>query len=219
MITAKPMRGVTTQQAIVDVERVLRREHHLPPGKDNDFTIQDPRQFLEVQQADRANIFAILLASIASVSLVVGGIGIMNIMLVSVTERTREIGIRKALGATRWSILIQFIVEAMILCLLGGAVGVLLGMGVAKLLSRGVRLAGNRVARFDRHGLRIQRGGRAFLRYLAGAQGGAPRSDRGAALRIARCGSGFSRETQCSGLKPLPPPPTRARRDWLRWRA
>ena len=88
------------QQAIVDVERILRREHHLPPGKDNDFTIQDPRQFLDVQQQTAANIFAILLAGIASVSLVVGGIGIMNIMLVSVTERTREIGIRKALGAT-----------------------------------------------------------------------------------------------------------------------
>ncbi len=134
MITAKPMRGVTTPQAIVDVERVLRREHHLPPGKDNDFTIQDPRQFMEIQQ-QIVGIFAVLLASIASVSLVVGGIGIMNIMLVSVTERTREIGIRKALGATRWSILIQFIVEALILCLLGGAVGVLLGIGVSKLLA------------------------------------------------------------------------------------
>ena len=134
LITTKPMPGVTMQQAIVDVERIMRREHHLPPGKDNDFTIQDPRQFLDFQQA-AANIFAFLLASIASVSLVVGGIGIMNIMLVSVTERTREIGIRKALGATRFSILVQFIIEAMILCLLGGAVGVLLGLGISKVLT------------------------------------------------------------------------------------
>ncbi len=134
LISAKPLRGVSMPKAIVDVERVLRREHRLPPGKDNDFTIQDPRQFLDFQQA-AANIFAYLLASIASVSLVVGGIGIMNIMLVTVTERTREIGIRMALGATRRSILIQFIIEAMILCLIGGAVGVLLGLGISKLLT------------------------------------------------------------------------------------
>jgi putative ABC transport system permease protein len=134
LISAKPMRGVTMQQAIVDIERILRREHRLRPGQDNDFSIQDPRQFLDFQQA-AANIFAYLLASIASVSLVVGGIGIMNIMLVTVTERTREIGIRKALGATRFSILVQFLIEAMILCLLGGAIGVLLGLGISKVLT------------------------------------------------------------------------------------
>jgi putative ABC transport system permease protein len=134
MITAKPIRGVTIQQATVDIERILRREHRLPPGKDNDFSLQDRRQFLEFQQGV-VNIFAALLASIAGVSLVVGGIGIMNTMLVTVTERTREIGIRKALGATRFSIMVQFIVEAMIMCLLGGAVGVLLGLGLAKLVA------------------------------------------------------------------------------------
>jgi putative ABC transport system permease protein len=134
LISAKPMVGVPMQPAIVDVERILRREHGLLPGQDNDFTIQDPRQFLDFQQA-AANIFAYLLASIASVSLVVGGIGIMNIMLVTVTERTREIGIRMALGATRFSIMVQFVIEAMIMCLLGGAVGVLLGLGISKLLT------------------------------------------------------------------------------------
>jgi putative ABC transport system permease protein len=134
LISAKAAPGVSMQQAIVDIERVLRREHRIPPGQDNDFSIQDPRQFLDFQQA-AASIFAYLLAGIASVSLIVGGIGIMNIMLVTVTERTREIGIRKALGATRFNIMVQFVVEAMILCLIGGALGVLLGMTIAALLN------------------------------------------------------------------------------------
>jgi ABC-type antimicrobial peptide transport system permease subunit len=120
---------------MVDIERVLRREHQILPGKDNDFSIGDPRQFFNVRET-AANIFAILLASIASISLVVGGIGIMNIMLVTVTERTREIGVRKALGATRFNILLQFVVEAMVLCLLGGSIGIALGTGIAALLSR-----------------------------------------------------------------------------------
>jgi putative ABC transport system permease protein len=134
-ISAKVAPGVPVERAMVDIERVLRREHQILPGKDNDFSIGDPRQFFNVRET-AANIFAILLASIASISLVVGGIGIMNIMLVTVTERTREIGIRKALGATRFNILLQFVVEAMVLCLLGGAVGIALGTGVAMLLSR-----------------------------------------------------------------------------------
>jgi len=134
VISAKPVKGIPMQRAIVDIERILRREHRLRPGQDNDFTVQDPRQFLDFQQA-AANIFAYLLASIASVSLVVGGIGIMNIMLVTVTERTREIGIRMALGATRFSIMVQFMTEAMVICLLGGTIGVLLGLGVSKILT------------------------------------------------------------------------------------
>jgi putative ABC transport system permease protein len=81
-------------------------------------------------------VFTYLLAGIAAVSLLVGGIGIMNIMLVSVTERTREIGIRKALGATRWNILMQFLIEAVVLCCLGGVVGIALGSGGATLMSK-----------------------------------------------------------------------------------
>jgi len=133
-IGARVHARVPVEQAIIDIERVLRREHQIMPGAKNDFGIGDPREFLNVRQA-ATDVFAYLLASIASVSLIVGGIGIMNIMLVTVTERTREIGIRKALGATRLNILSQFLVEAMILCMLGGSVGILLGTSVALLLS------------------------------------------------------------------------------------
>jgi len=127
--------GVPIEQGMVDLERVLRREHHIRPGGDNDFTVRNQQDILQTQQ-QATQVFTTLLASIAAVSLVVGGIGIMNIMLVSVTERTREIGVRKALGATRGNILLQFMIEALTLCILGGAVGVLLGIGTTIVLAR-----------------------------------------------------------------------------------
>jgi putative ABC transport system permease protein len=120
--------------AIIDIERVMRREHQIIPGGKNDFTLSDSKQFLSMQQ-EAAEIFSYLLAGIAGISLIVGGIGIMNIMLVTVTERTREIGIRKALGATRTNILLQFLIEAMALCLVGGAIGIALGASVAMLMA------------------------------------------------------------------------------------
>jgi len=134
-ISAQVAPGHDLAAAMVEIERVLRRVHALAPGRDNDFTLLDRRQFLATQQ-ETTQILGFLLAGIAGVSLVVGGIGIMNIMLVTVTERTREIGIRKAIGATRGNILRQFLVESVILCLAGGAVGVLLGIGVASAISR-----------------------------------------------------------------------------------
>ena len=127
--------GVPIEQGMVDLERVLRREHHIRPGGENDFTIRNQQDILQTQQ-QATQVFTTLLASIAAVSLVVGGIGIMNIMLVSVTERTREIGVRKALGATRGNILLQFMIEALTLCILGGAIGVLLGIGTTVVLAR-----------------------------------------------------------------------------------
>ena len=134
-ISARVRDDVQLERAMVDIERVLRREHKIMPGQPNDFAIVDRREFLDTQQ-EAQQTFTALLASIAGVSLLVGGIGIMNIMLVSVTERTREIGIRMALGATRGTILMQFLVESVTLCVLGGLLGVGLGTGAASLLSR-----------------------------------------------------------------------------------
>jgi len=122
-------------ETMADIQRILRREHRLPAGRPDDFEIRNQSDFLNAFQ-DTTQVFGLLLAGIATVSLLVGGIGIMNIMLVSVTERTREVGIRKALGATRLNILLQFLIEAVVLCLLGGLIGVILGAGGASVLHR-----------------------------------------------------------------------------------
>jgi putative ABC transport system permease protein len=121
--------------AMLDIERVLRREHKIRPGDENDFQIRRQADVLATFQ-QTTETFTFLLAGIAAVSLLVGGIGIMNIMLVSVTERTQEIGVRKALGATRFNILFQFLVEALVLCFVGGMLGIAVGAGGAVLLAR-----------------------------------------------------------------------------------
>lgn len=114
------------EEAMISIERVLRREHDIGPGEENNFRINDWSQFTDLQKQATA-IFSALIIGIAGISLLVGGIGVMNIMLVSVTERTREIGLRKALGATQKAILMQFIIEAVALCIIGGIAGVILG--------------------------------------------------------------------------------------------
>jgi putative ABC transport system permease protein len=134
-MTVKVAEGVPLEQGMVDFERILRREHKIRPGADNDFQVRNQQDILATQQ-QATQVFTALLASIAGVSLLVGGIGIMNIMLVSVTERTREIGIRKALGATRGNIQMQFLIEAMVLSFVGGTLGILIGSGAAVALSR-----------------------------------------------------------------------------------
>jgi putative ABC transport system permease protein len=121
--------------AQAELKAILRARHGLSPSQADDFNIRSQVQIMEMAQQTTGT-FTILLGAIAAISLVVGGIGIMNIMLVSVTERTREIGIRKAVGAKRRDILMQFLVEAVVLSGLGGIVGVLVGWGSAQLLSR-----------------------------------------------------------------------------------
>ncbi len=111
-----------------EIRTLLRQRHRLQPGADDDFTLRNLSEVLQARE-ESSRIMTLLLAAIASVSLLVGGIGIMNIMLVSVTERTREIGLRMAVGARARDILTQFLVEAVTLALIGGALGVLLGVG------------------------------------------------------------------------------------------
>jgi putative ABC transport system permease protein len=120
---------------MAQIQRILRHEHRLKQGAADDFQIRSQADFLNTLGETTA-VFTYLLAGIAAVSLLVGGIGIMNIMLVSVTERTREIGIRKALGATRWNILAQFLIEAIVLCCLGGIIGIGIGAGGAAIMSK-----------------------------------------------------------------------------------
>lgn len=118
-----------------DVAELLRERHRIRPGQEDDFNVQNLTSIQEAAQSSTAT-FTILLAAVAGVSLVVGGVGIMNIMLVSVTERTREIGLRMAIGARRGDVLTQFALESVTLSLLGGLLGLVLGVGGALLMSR-----------------------------------------------------------------------------------
>lgn len=121
--------------AVAEIDRVLRRQLRQRPGEPSKFNVRDQAALLSTFQ-ETTQTFTFLLAGIAFVSLVVGGIGIMNIMLVSVTERTREIGTRKALGARPRDILLQFLIEALVLCLAGGILGIGTGMGGAAILQK-----------------------------------------------------------------------------------
>ena len=116
------------------ITELLRQRHRIQQGRDDDFIIRNQQEISEAQTATSDTMTA-LLAGVAIISLLVGGIGIMNIMLVSVTERTREIGIRMAVGARGHDILLQFLIEAVTLSSLGGLLGIALGIGGAKLLT------------------------------------------------------------------------------------
>ncbi|MEW5900162.1 MAG: ABC transporter permease [Acidobacteriota bacterium] len=122
-----------TREAQRQVEELLRIRHRIAPGADDDFQVRNMAEIAE-GAAEATKIMTILLGSIASISLLVGGIGIMNIMLVSVTERIREIGIRMAVGARQRDILLQFLTEAVVLSVLGGLIGVFFGVGLSKVL-------------------------------------------------------------------------------------
>jgi putative ABC transport system permease protein len=136
------LRGINVQVASPNdlepaqqqITALLRQRHNIREGRDDDFTVRNQQEIAETATAT-SKVMALLLGAIASVSLVVGGIGIMNIMLVSVTERTREIGVRLAVGAHGRDILTQFLIEAVTLSAIGGVIGIILGLGTSKLLS------------------------------------------------------------------------------------
>ncbi|HEY8081071.1 MAG TPA: ABC transporter permease, partial [Acidimicrobiales bacterium] len=125
----------TTRRAQTDITALLRDRHHIAPGEDDDFSIRNLSEIADAKQQG-TDTMTLLLASVAAVSLLVGGIGIMNIMLVSVTERTREIGIRMAVGAEPHHILTQFLIEALSLSVAGGLIGVGFGVGTAGWLAQ-----------------------------------------------------------------------------------
>ncbi|HEY3109007.1 MAG TPA: FtsX-like permease family protein, partial [Chloroflexota bacterium] len=139
-INVQAVDQASIKAAVEQVGDILRERHKTAQ---DDFTVQSQEDLLQVA-GQITGVMTLLLGAIAGISLVVGGIGIMNIMLVSVTERTREIGIRKAIGARRRDILAQFLTEAIVVSVLGGAVGVGLGIGIAQMAS-GIDLNGQRL--------------------------------------------------------------------------
>jgi putative ABC transport system permease protein len=133
-LTVKVRDGEDLHDAEGQIRELLRQRHRLPPSQDDDFTVRNPTETVNTQE-QASRVMTYLLASIASVSLLIGGIGIMNIMLVSVTERTREIGLRMAVGARSRDILTQFLVEATTLSVVGGLIGVAVGLGGSHAIS------------------------------------------------------------------------------------
>ncbi len=168
-------------QAQQEATELLRKQHRLQPDAPDDFNIRNQAEFIETASSF-SRVFTVLLGGIASILLLVGGIGIMNIMLVTVTERTREIGVRKAIGARNRDILLQFLLESMLLSCTGGMIGVLLGLALAFCISRFslVPHRGGMAQRFA--GVCVcSRGGRLF-RLLPGPVRRQPGSDRSLAL-------------------------------------
>jgi putative ABC transport system permease protein len=129
-ISISAAEGASTEKVRKDIELLMRERRHIAPGEDDDFTVRDLKDIAQAL-AGTTQVLTALLGAVAAVSLVVGGIGIMNIMLVSVTERTREIGIRLAIGAMERDVLLQFLVEAVVLSSLGGLVGIALALGAS----------------------------------------------------------------------------------------
>jgi putative ABC transport system permease protein len=132
MVKAKSVEDLPAAEK--QLNELLRQRHRIGAKQDNDFTVRNLTQFMQTAEQS-TKVMALLLGAIASVSLLVGGIGIMNIMLVSVTERTREIGIRMAIGAKTWDIRLQFIIEALILSLIGGFAGIIAGISGSKIIT------------------------------------------------------------------------------------
>lgn len=134
-ILASALDENSVNQASDEITELLRQRHKIRPGDDDDFSVRTQAEFASVM-GSTTQTMSILLAAIAGISLLVGGIGIMNIMLVSVTERTREIGIRRAIGARKNDVLLQFLIESVVISLLGGIIGILLGFSISMIVNK-----------------------------------------------------------------------------------
>ncbi len=180
-ITVMAYSPVTYNRTIDAAIGYMRTIRKVPPGEENDFDIFSNESLISQvgQITQYVRLGAIVIAFIA---LLAAGVGIMNIMLVSVTERTREIGIRKAIGAKKRNILFQFIIEAVTLCQFGGVIGIVLGLGRRQPGRQGPERRAGGAARLGAGRHRPLRAGRRRLRHLPGLEGRQPRSDRGAAL-------------------------------------
>jgi putative ABC transport system permease protein len=170
-IVVKAVSAERVQEAEEQITGLLRQRHRIGPDRDDDFNVRNLSDIAEAAQTT-ARVMAVLLGSVASISLLVGGIGIMNIMLVSVTERTREIGIRMAVGARSRDIMLQFLVEAVVMAATGGLIGIFLGIGSSELLKQWAHQSGNHCDRVP-----FFRGSRRFLRVLPGQESGKLGSD------------------------------------------
>ena len=176
MINIQAANGDSVNQVQDDISTLLRVRHHLPSGVPDDFTVRNLAAIMATAE-ETTNTITTLLGCIAAISLVVGGIGIMNIMLVSVTERTREIGIRKALGATFNNILLQFLIEAIVIGLTGGLMGSFGWRGRGPCNIHSCRLEHRNIAGLDPVGLWGVGGDRLIFWTLPGAKSGSLRPD------------------------------------------
>ena len=139
MIQVSARDGVSTEKVKEEIVRLMRTRRHLPANEVDDFNVMDMKEIVSMLSGT-TRILTALLAAVAAVSLLVGGIGIMNIMLVSVTERSREIGTRLAIGALEWEVLLQFLVEAVVLSSFGGLIGILFALGASVALAGALKI-------------------------------------------------------------------------------
>ena len=195
-------------RATDEITSLLRQRHRIGRDQDDDFEVRSQQDIADAA-TQMSGVLTVLLGAIASVSLLVGGIGIMNIMLVSVTERTREIGVRRAMGARRSDIRTQFLIESSLISGLGGAVGIALGIFVAR-AHRAVRRLADPGPAADRAGsVHVRRRDRRLLRPLPRRQGGPARPHRGAEVRIraqSPCSPSLRERAGARGSKPGPGP-------------
>ena len=170
VIVVKAKSSEVVSQTEEQVKVLLRQRHRIASGQDDDFRVRNLAEMLNTQ-ASSSEAMSILLMAVASVSLLVGGIGIMNIMLVSVTERTREIGLRMSVGATGLDIMTQFLIESVVLSLIGGLLGAIIGIGGSLIIANMGPVAGHHRPQIGDAGLRLLGGGGRVLRVLPGPQG------------------------------------------------